>query len=121
VALRVKVDEDLPADVANLFRDSGHDAQSVVEQTLSGVADPVLWKHVQEERRCLVTADKGFANERSYPPGTHGGIVLFRLPRESRSGYVRLAEMFLERAGVETVLGSITVVTPDSIRVRRGA
>jgi len=117
MAIRFKVDEDLPREIASILRAGGHDAVSVLDEKLGGAPDPRVWSAVQQEHRCLLTADKGFADARRFPPGTHGGIVLFRLPRESRSGYVRLLEGFLTKLHVETVQGAIVSVSPEAIRV----
>jgi len=38
---------------------------------MGGWKDEALWRAVQNERRFLVTADKGFADARNYPPGAH--------------------------------------------------
>lgn len=118
--IRIKVDEDLPAEVADVLRAAGHDASSVVEQGLTGKADDHLWLHVQRESRILFTADKGFADVRQHPPGTHRGIVLFRLPRESRAGYLRLITVLLEAFHLEDAMGAIVVVSPDVVRVHKG-
>lgn len=67
-----------------------------------------------------VYPDKGFADARVHPPGSHAGIILFRLPRESRAGYVRLAEFVLSQVKLEDVAGAITVVSPEAIRILRG-
>lgn len=119
MAVAFKVDEDLPTEVAQNLLGAGHDARTVREQGLGGSADERLWELLQIEKRCLVTADKGFANAQKHPPGTHAGIVLFRLPRESRNGYVRLAKLLLKSEQIELVRGTITVVTPDAIRIHR--
>ncbi len=121
MAVAIKVDEALPQEVAALFQKAGHDAQTVAQQNLPGTTDVSLWEAVQSERRCLVTADKGFANAQAFPPGAHGGIVLLRLPRESRAGYIRLTESLLEKADVESAVGAIVVVTPAAVRIYRGA
>lgn len=118
--LRFKVDEDLPTEVADLLRRTGHDACTVVEQGLTGTPDDGLWDAAQQEQRCLLTADKGFANAQVLPPGKHAGIVLLRLPRETRAGYIRLTESFLAEMDVKWLSGSITVVTPEAIRIHRG-
>ena len=65
MAVCFKVDEDLPGDVATLLREAGHDATTVVEQDLTGASDDALWRSVDQEKRCLITADKGFANVRN--------------------------------------------------------
>jgi predicted nuclease of predicted toxin-antitoxin system len=120
VSVRVKVDEDLPAEIASLVREAGHDAATVAEQGLSGSPDQALWESVQPEKRCLLTADKGFANAQSYPPGTHSGVVLLRLPRESRKGYIELTQSLLREFDLESASGAIVVATPAAIRLYRG-
>lgn len=118
--MRIKVDEDLPIQVADLLRSAGHDACTVVEQGLVGAADDGLWKLIQQEQMCLITADKGFANARAFPPGTHCGVVLMRLRRESRGGYVKLTESLVAAGTLGSAAGTIIVVTPDTIRIHRG-
>ena len=118
--MHFKVDEDLPEEVAILFRAVGHDAHTVGNQQLQGCPDEELWAVVQRENRCLVTADKGFGDPRRHTQTAHGGIVLFRLPRESRAGYVRLTEQLLAGYNLEEIRGTILVVTPQAIRVHRG-
>jgi predicted nuclease of predicted toxin-antitoxin system len=115
----VKVDEDLPNDIENVVRAAGHDTITVYAQGHTGMPDEQLWPIVQQEQRMLFTADKGFANARVYPPGTHAGVVLFRLPRESRAGYIRLAQFLLAQVQLEDLVGAIVVVSPDAIRVLR--
>ena len=120
MAIRLKVDEDLPSEVAGLLRNAGHDACTVTEQRLSGTPDSTLWDHVQHEQRCLLTADKGFANAQLHPPGTHEGVILLRLPRESRAAYIHLVQSLLANLALESVKGSLVVVTPQAIRIHRG-
>ncbi|MGE0683186.1 MAG: DUF5615 family PIN-like protein [Candidatus Binatia bacterium] len=43
----------------------------VASDTQKGLSDEQLWPQVQREGRLLVTADKGFADLREYPPGSH--------------------------------------------------
>jgi predicted nuclease of predicted toxin-antitoxin system len=93
MAVLVKVDEDLPGEISDLVANAGHEAKTVYHQGFTGLPDDELWPKIQGEQRLLLTADKGFANARKYPPGSHSGVVLFRLPRESRAGYIRLASI----------------------------
>ncbi len=119
MSVRIKIDEDLPTEVAERLRAAGHDACTVREQERVGATDRELWDLVQSEERMLVTADKGFADPRTVGSEPHHGIVLLRLPRESRSGYIRLIEALLDVNGIETAGGAIVVVTPSVIRVLR--
>jgi predicted nuclease of predicted toxin-antitoxin system len=70
-AMRIKVDEDLPKAVTQILRETNYDAASVFEQGMGGWQDEAIWNAVQDEQRLLITADKGFADARKHPPGTH--------------------------------------------------
>ena len=90
MAVKVKVDEDLPRAAVDLLRDWGYDAAGVYEQGMSGWKDPELWRAVQAEGRFLVTADKGFGDIRTYPPRNSPGyprVAAFRTrgPSHTRS------------------------------------
>jgi predicted nuclease of predicted toxin-antitoxin system len=119
MAVGIKVDEDLPGQIATLLGVAGNDAKTVVEQGHTGAADDELWLLIQQEGRVLFTADKGFADARRYPPGTHAGVVLFRLPRESRAGYIQLANFLVSQMSIDAIAGAIVTVSPDAIRIHR--
>ena len=117
--LAVKVDEDLPHSIAATLLVRGYAAETVPEEHLSGTPDEQLWPIIQQERRLLMTADKGFADARRYPPGMHEGIILLRPEHESRSSYRRLVEHLVDTHELTGLRGTITVVTATSIRIRR--
>ena len=119
MGVRIKVDEDLPVEVASLFVGLGHDAVTVAAQGWQGLADELLWPRVQSERRWLVTADKGFADLRRYSPGTHAGVLLLRPAEENRRAYVRFARSAAEQLDLDDLAGSLIVMTPRGIRIRR--
>lgn len=114
----VKVDEDLPKDVAAVFAAAGYAAATVHEQGWGGLLDEELWPRVQAEGRWLVTADKAFGDIRTFVPGTHMGIVLLRADEESRRSYLELARATVRSLRLEDAPGCLVVVTPRGIRVR---
>jgi predicted nuclease of predicted toxin-antitoxin system len=115
----VKVDEDLPKSVATLLRERGYEAVSVIEQGLGGCKDADLWQIAQAEKRFLVTADKGFADIRTYPPESHRGVMLLRPDQDGIHPILRLLEQTLEKYDLDSLAGTVTVVTPRGVRVRR--
>ncbi|MBI5479228.1 MAG: DUF5615 family PIN-like protein [Deltaproteobacteria bacterium] len=116
----VKVDEDLPRGVVDALLRRGYDATTVHAPGWAGWDDERLWQAVQAEGRLLITADKGFADARTHPPGAHHGIVLLRLEHESRRAYIGLMQRLLATTGLGSLVGTIAVVTPDRVRIRRG-
>jgi predicted nuclease of predicted toxin-antitoxin system len=117
--MRIKVDEDLPKIVIQLLDRKGHDAVSVVEQGMGGMKDSPLWTNIQSEQRFLVTADKGFGDIRYYPPGTHAGVLLLRPDEDGIRPTVDLLGRLLAAYDLEALSGTVTVVTPRGIRIRR--
>ena len=114
----VKVDEDLPRDAAGLLCARGYDASTVLEQGMGGWKDADLWKAVQNEQRFLVTADKGFADVRSFPPGSHSGVLLLRPVEDGIQPLLELLDAVLKSYSLDVLAGAVTVATPKGIRVR---
>jgi len=119
--VRIKVDENLPRQIATLFGAQGHNATTVVEQGWGGFPDERLWLLAQIDRRWLVTGDKGFADIRRYPPGSHCGVILLRPGDENRRGFIELARRLLDDLNLEELNGAVIVATPSGIRIRRPA
>lgn len=117
--MRIKIDEDLPKAVVELVREVFPDTASVLEQGISGTLDPELWQITQEESRFLITGDKGFANIRSYPPGSHCGVLLLRPESEGVSQMKKLIQEILKSGTLERLAGCVGVATPGRLRIRR--
>ena len=119
MVVRLKIDENLPSEIADFLNALGYDAATVVQQGWQGTADDELWRYIQIEERWLVTADKEFADLRRYPPGSHAGVLLLRAPEESLNRYLELAQTALERLNLAELAGAVVVVSPRRIRIRR--
>ena len=117
----LKVEENLPDEIADLFSRHGHDAVTVAEQGWRGMADRDLWQGIQDEGRWLVTADKELADRRYRPPGTHAGLILFRSNGEGLDAYLALAQKVIDDVNLDDVAGAIIVVNERSIRIRRAS
>jgi len=102
-----------------LLNAHGYDAVTVRDPGWTGSADDDLWQRIQKEGRWLVTADKGFADVRLYPPGTHAGLVLLRANEEGLEQYLRLAVKAIERLPFEELSGAVVVISDRGIRIRR--
>ena len=68
--MKVKLDENLPAELLDDLRAAGHEADTVRDEALAGAPDAVVLGRVRDDRRVLLTLDKGIANVRAYPPST---------------------------------------------------
>lgn len=121
MTVRVKLDENLPADAATLLREAGHDAATVAEQNLSGEPDAGISAVCRVERRALVTLDTDFADIRVYPPEAHAGLVVLRLKRQDRPHVLDVLRRLLPLLVTERLDGRLWIVDEERVRIRGGA
>jgi predicted nuclease of predicted toxin-antitoxin system len=114
----LKVDENLPNEIAELLNSHGDDALTIGDQRWQGLADDELWGRIKAEGRWPVTADKEFADLRRYPPGNH---AVLRCSEGSRAGYLRLAGTALQSVKLDEISGAVVVVSERGIRVRQNS
>ena len=111
------VDENLPVDVAEILRGSGHDVLHVAETDRRGASDREIWQLATREARIIMTRDLDFPiPELPKPPG----LILLRVPDAfSRSQIGRVVSDFVESEAFQQVTDTITVVSPGRVRARK--
>ena len=117
--MRFKLDENLPVDLAELFREAGHDAVTVLDQGLGGARDPDLALVCRREGRVIVTLDTDFADIRTYPPSAYHGIVVLRLGSQVRDHVLATATRLLQVLSGADISGQLWIVEESRIRVRQ--
>jgi hypothetical protein len=71
------------------------------------------------EQIFFVTADRGFADVREHPPGTHAGVLVLHAARPSVVLLAAILDSALERMPLEQMRGCVAVADESSVRVRR--
>jgi hypothetical protein len=74
---------------------------------------------VRAEGRILVTLDRGFADLRAYPPGSHPGIVVLRLHLQGLTSVTAALQLLAGYEGLAEIGGCTVIVGDASVRVRR--
>lgn len=116
--MRFKLDENLPVELADLFRQAGHDAVTVLDQGHGGSPDRRLANICRQEDRTLVTFDTDFADIREYPPRTHPGIVVLRLDNQARGHTLAVGARFLRLLPGNSLDGQLWIVEDTRVRIR---
>ena len=117
-APRFKVDENLPEELTELLRASGHDAATVYAQGLRGSEDEPVFAACLREERALITFALGFSDIRRYPPGSHAGLIILRLADQSTPAVLRVLRTVIPLLGREPLTGRLWIVDEHSIRIR---
>src|SRR5262245_31664057 len=76
------IEEDLPRSLVGDLKQAGLAAGHVIDLGMRGRSDDDVLALARSRNLVLVTGDVGFGNLLRYPPKTHAGIVVARLPND---------------------------------------
>ncbi|MEW6234766.1 MAG: DUF5615 family PIN-like protein [Candidatus Omnitrophota bacterium] len=117
--MEIKLDENMPQALAERLCAEGHNASTVSEENLSGASDDSVLKHATEESRLLMTFDVDFGDIRSYPVGSHAGVIVFRFNDQQWTALKEPVERLLRSGALESLPGSLAIIDEKRIRFRR--
>jgi predicted nuclease of predicted toxin-antitoxin system len=117
--MKIKLDENLPLQLAVSLNNLGHDVHTTLNEGLTGEGDREIWNAAQAESRFLITQDLDFSDIRQFAPGTHFGVLLVRLLSPSRKNLVACVETLFRNENVEEWQHCFVVATERKIRVIR--
>ena len=116
--MRFKIDENLPDELSQLFREAGWDSLTIEEQRLSGELDLRLAQICSAEERILVTFDRGFSNIRIYPPTNNPGMIVFRLKSQDKRHVLEVAARLVDALHRRELRNELWIVHENRIRIR---
>ncbi len=116
--MKFKLDENLPVEAADLLREAGHDARTVLDQKMGGQADQKIIQVCMREKRALITLDLDFADIKSYPPSSHHGVFVLRTRRQSRSKTLEVIAKLIPLLPDEPIEKQLWIVEDEKVRVR---
>jgi predicted nuclease of predicted toxin-antitoxin system len=80
--MKILVDENIPATTVTELRQRDHDVLDIRGTSDQGMTDQQLWQKAIEQKRLLITTDKGFSEHRD---GQHYGLLIIRLKQPTRA------------------------------------
>jgi predicted nuclease of predicted toxin-antitoxin system len=116
--VKFKLDENLPVSSAAVLASAGHDVDTVPAEELAGAPDPDVVAAASGAGRILVTLDIGLGDIRAYPPGSHAGIVVLRLPDQSADTVTKAIGDLAGLAESAALAGAVVVMQHGLLRIR---
>jgi len=110
--MKIFVDENIPSRTVEELRALGHDVLDIRGTPDQGMDDDQLWTRTFNERRLLVTTDKGFAHHRGE---SHHGILIVRL-RQPNEAKIHERVMRAIRQFAESEWPGLLVVMRDTVQ-----
>jgi predicted nuclease of predicted toxin-antitoxin system len=118
--LRFKLDENFSPSLTTLFESEGFNAESVLEERLSGSPDSNIYAICQQENRCIVTFDLDFANILRFPAEQTPGIIVIRPNRPiTLAVMVSLTHLLLDALKKNDPTGHLWILEPHQLRIRK--
>lgn len=115
--MKLKIDENLPIDVASLLNSLGHQAETVYSENLQGKPDLIIMNMCRQENRVLMTLDNDFSNIIAYPPGSYEGIIVVKVPEQSKTAVMKVISKCIPKLDMFES-GQLWIVDQNRIRVR---
>jgi len=115
--VKLLLDENLSPRHANILRDLGHHAVSVVACGLSGADDSVVRASAIKGERILVTLDADFANVSRYPPANSPGVLRLRIHPATEGAIDALLRSTIPRLVGMNLKGKLVVADSKRIRI----
>ena len=117
---RVLIDEALPRSLVRSLRTAGYDADDVRDLGLRGQPDERILLEAQQRSAVLITPDLGFTNILRFPPESHAGLVVVRLPNLfSVSQLTAEVLRSLHEVQLTALARTVVIVEPTRTRIRR--
>ena len=117
--MKLKLDENLPHELAAALRGEGHDVHTVADEQLAGESDPVIVAAATDEGRLLLTLDRGIGYLRRYPPGSHAGVLVLRPLAQDPDSILALIQRLVRVHPLDELRSCVVVVEPSKVRIRR--
>ncbi len=117
--MKFKIDENLPSELAERFREIGEEADTVVAEGLAGAPDSKIVEEVRREGRILVRLDKGLGDLRSRS-AEEPAVVLIRFPSAGRRALLDFMTPLLPSLTLRLRTGGyrVLVVSERGMRAR---
>ncbi len=113
-----KLDVNLPVSSAAILTGAGHDAGTVTEEGLVGAPDRDVVVAPTAEGRILISLDRGLGDIRTYPPGSHAGIVVLRLTDQSAAAAMKAVSDLATLTNPDSLAGAVAVLQRGLLRIR---
>lgn len=112
--MNLLIDENIPRSLAVELAALGFNVQDARDIGLLNHPDEDVYRVAYETDAIIITRDRGFTDERNWPPEFTSGVIFIYLPDEATTDLVKtkIRNLLTQRLP-ESLLGAITFVEPQ--------
>ena len=116
--MRLFADENIPPPTILFLRELGYDVRGVDDDELVSVSDDVIFGHVQQQGRTLLTYNADFVDLRELVGKDHHGIIRLRLSSQRVADLNSVLQGALERLEGMDLKNMLVTVSSEQTRMR---
>ncbi|MCL4863678.1 MAG: DUF5615 family PIN-like protein [Caldilineaceae bacterium] len=118
--MKFKLDENFGTRTQRLFQEAGFDVHTVVQESLQGASDQVVYETCCNEDRCLVTLDLDFSDIVRFPPDQLAGIIVIRAPHNPSLPLLeQMVATVIRYCQDSPIAGQLLIVEVGRIRIHQ--
>jgi len=117
--MKFLLDESMPRSSVNVLEELNLEVEHIRDIGMVGVPDNEIVDYARENKEIIIAKDIEFGNILTYPPSSHCGVVILRLPFWFTARQINnVLRGFLESVEVNKLENSITIVELGRYRIR---
>lgn len=114
------LDANIPYSALQVFEELKLEVTHARDVGLNRAPDKEIADYAARNRSILVTKDLEFANRALFPPETHYGLIILRLPPNFKaSQFASALNEFLKSVDINALEKSVAIVKLGSYRIRK--
>ena len=118
--LKLFIDECINWDVIFALRQSGFDALTVKDAKLTGSDDETIFKFACDNKRILLTYDRGFGDIFRFNISKSSGVIIVLTGRMKKDEVVNIVLSFMSTVDKQTDLrGKLVIIGKSKIRITK--
>lgn len=115
--VKFKLDENLDVRLVGLLVEAGLEADTVLDQKLSGEPDTLIFEKCCRSGHALITLDLDYSNPLRFPPTDSHGIIVLRPRKPILPALRALLTAALSELKSRPLEGKLWIIEPGRIRV----
>lgn len=115
--LKIFADECIPSDVISALRCQNFDVLTVKEAGLTGTDDDAIFDFALENKRVLLTLDRGFGDIFHFKIAKSAGVIIILINQMSHQEIVHILLGFLSIAENRDLKSKLVIIGKTKIRI----
>ena len=118
--LKLFIDECVNLDVVLALRQNGFDALTVKDAKLTGSDDEIVFKFAYENKRVLLTYDRGFGDIFRFNISKSKGVIIVLTGRMRKNEIINIILSFMSTINKQADLhGKLVIIEKSKIRITK--